>query len=54
MKIDPYTLQDRVPEVEVIESFLIFLLVFGMSATVDLGEIEEQLKNKKAIAMGKL
>jgi predicted Na+-dependent transporter len=31
---------------------LLFFLVFGMSATVDIGEMRKQLKNRKAILIG--
>ena len=31
---------------------LLFLLVFGMSATVEIGHLREQLGNKKAIITG--
>jgi len=31
---------------------LLFLLVFGMSATVETSHMQEQIKNKKAIATG--
>ena len=31
---------------------LLFFLVFGMSATVDIGEMRKQVKNRKAILIG--
>jgi predicted Na+-dependent transporter len=33
-------------------NILLFVLVFGMSATVDIGCMQEQIRNKKAIATG--
>ena len=33
-------------------NILLFVLVFGMSATVDIGCMQEQIRNKKAIAAG--
>lgn len=33
-------------------NFLLFALVFGMSATVDVGQMKEQVKNRKAILLG--
>mmetsp|Transcript_2712 Transcript_2712/g.3841 ORF Transcript_2712/g.3841 Transcript_2712/m.3841 type:complete len:87 (+) Transcript_2712:252-512(+) len=38
--------------IEFAGNFLLFLLVFGMSATVDIGCLVSQLKNKKAICTG--
>jgi predicted Na+-dependent transporter len=31
---------------------LLFLLVFGMSATVDIGHMRKQMRNRKAIGTG--
>jgi predicted Na+-dependent transporter len=41
--MDPLTLTGNV---------LLFLLVFGMSATVDIGSMNQQLRNKNAILLG--
>ena len=38
--------------VELSGSLLLFLLVFGMSATVDMNALVAQVKNKKAILTG--
>ena len=40
--------------IEVLGSVLLFCLVFGMSATVDIGCLWAQLHNRKAIATGLL
>ena len=37
---------------EFVGNFLLFALVFGMSATVDTECMKEQVKNKKAIMLG--
>jgi predicted Na+-dependent transporter len=37
---------------EIIGNFLLFALVFGMSATVDTECMKQQVKNKKAILLG--
>jgi predicted Na+-dependent transporter len=37
---------------EVVGNVLLFFLVFGMSATVDVSSLKAQLKNGKAIATG--
>ena len=37
---------------EIIGNFLLFALVFGMSATVDTDCIKQQVKNKRAIMLG--
>lgn len=38
--------------IEVTGNVLLFLLVFGMSATVEIGKIKDQLKNARAILTG--
>jgi predicted Na+-dependent transporter len=38
--------------IELSSTFLLFLLVFGMSATVDTNALLAQVKNKKAILTG--
>lgn len=38
--------------VEILTKLLLFLLIFGMSATVDMKNMKRQLKNKSAIIMG--
>ena len=38
--------------VEILTKVLLFLLIFGMSATVDMKNMKRQLKNKSAIIMG--
>lgn len=38
--------------IDVAGNILLFCLVFGMSATVDIGALQEQLKNRKAILLG--
>lgn len=40
--------------IEVLGSVLLFMLVFGMSATVDLDRMLKQLENKRALATGVL
>lgn len=37
---------------EVLSSILLFFLVFGMSATVDIEKLRKQLKNKHALLTG--
>ena len=37
---------------EVFSSLLLFFLVFGMSATVDIGHVRKQLRNRKALLTG--
>jgi predicted Na+-dependent transporter len=37
---------------EILGNFLLFALVFGMSATVDMGCMKQQLRNKSAILLG--
>jgi predicted Na+-dependent transporter len=37
---------------EILGNLLLFALVFGMSATVDIGCLKHQLRNKKAILLG--
>lgn len=37
---------------EIVGNFLLFALVFGMSATVDTGCMKQQVKNRKAIMLG--
>ena len=37
---------------EIIGNFLLFALVFGMSATVDTECMKQQVKNRKAILLG--
>jgi predicted Na+-dependent transporter len=38
--------------VEILTKVLLFLLIFGMSSTVDIKNIKQQMKNKHAIIMG--
>lgn len=38
--------------VEILTKVLLFLLIFGMSATVDIKNMKRQLKNKYAIILG--
>lgn len=37
---------------EILGNFLLFALVFGMSATVDIGCMKHQVRNKSAILLG--
>ena len=37
---------------EIISNVLLFFLVFGMSATVDIDKMRKQLKNRKALFIG--
>jgi len=39
-------------ETEIISSSLLFILVFGMSATVDINSLRQQLRNKRGILTG--
>ena len=45
MALPPYT-------IEIVGHVLLFFLVFGMSATVDLNCIMKQMRNKRAICSG--
>ena len=37
---------------EVVAHVLLFFLVFGMSATVDIGQMRKQMRNKAALLIG--
>lgn len=37
---------------EVFSNFLLFFLVFGMSATVDIDKLRKQLQNRQALVTG--
>ena len=54
MTISQEQLEAEIPVLEIVGNLLLFLLVFGMAATVDLGSVEEQLANKSALIIGKL
>eukprot|EP00594_Rhizosolenia_setigera_P001151 CAMPEP_0178946402 /NCGR_PEP_ID=MMETSP0789-20121207/4263_1 /TAXON_ID=3005 /ORGANISM="Rhizosolenia setigera, Strain CCMP 1694" /LENGTH=336 /DNA_ID=CAMNT_0020626385 /DNA_START=1 /DNA_END=1011 /DNA_ORIENTATION=- len=45
-------LEDELTFVEIMGNLLLFLLVFGMSATVDVASVGKQLKNIRALATG--
>lgn len=38
--------------VDILTKVLLFLLIFGMAATVDMKNMKQQIKNKRAIIMG--
>lgn len=44
--------EKELPVLEVIGNLLLFLLVFGMSATVEFDNLKTQLRNVKGIATG--
>jgi len=54
MSVEPDALEEDTSFLEMMQNILIFILIFGMSATVEIGSIEEQLKNIKAIRIGVL
>jgi len=54
MSVEPDALEEDTSFLEMMQNILIFILIFGMSATVEIGSIEEQLKNIKAIRIGEI
>ena len=46
------TFEEEIPVLEVIGNLLLFFLVFGMSATVEVSNLKQQLRNWKGILTG--